>query len=199
MSEAKLVDLDMLEECGYIIHPEGRVFSQKIGRFLKHAITVNGYHQVAPYLKGKKTYYFVHRLVAEKFIPKKDGKNQVNHINANKSDNHIENLEWVTGAENVFHSVHGSHTQMDRLICLAKKLRLDGRTLSSISKETGLSITTVSRVSTVSRQNIINKKAWTERRRKIGALMVARGRQQQRVADFFNVSEATVSRWVNKY
>lgn len=50
---------------------------------------------------GKKRHFKAHRLVAEAFIDKKEGKDFVDHINRDRKDNRVENLRWVTRSENM--------------------------------------------------------------------------------------------------
>lgn len=65
---------------------------------------VNGYYGTEIRYLGRKQNVKAHRLVAQYFIPNPENKTQVNHIDANKKNNHIANLEWCTPGENVTHA-----------------------------------------------------------------------------------------------
>lgn len=87
----------------YEITRKGQVINKHTGKTLKPQPNDKGYGRVHI---GRK-FYFVHRLVAELYVPNPDGKPQVNHINGDKTDNRADNLEWVTNKENRQHAVKG--------------------------------------------------------------------------------------------
>ena len=64
----------------------------------------SGYYIVSLYQNNKSKKFLVHRLVAEAFIPNLNNKKEVNHIDGNKENNCVENLEWVTAKGNILHA-----------------------------------------------------------------------------------------------
>lgn len=73
-------------------------------RILKTHRNTHGYMQVI-LSKNKPYTRTIHRLVAEAFIPNKKNKPQINHIDGDKTNNYVKNLEWATRSENMTHSV----------------------------------------------------------------------------------------------
>lgn len=74
------------------------------GCVVKTRISKNGYEMVTLSNKSKTRHLYVHRLVAEAFIPNPDNKREVNHKDANKLNNNVDNLEWTTSSENKIHA-----------------------------------------------------------------------------------------------
>jgi len=80
--------------------------------YLNHMDNGKGYLRVKLTLNNKSKRVMVHRIIAEAFIPRVENKNVVNHINNDKTNNSISNLEWCTKSENCLHAVKmGNWTQ----------------------------------------------------------------------------------------
>lgn len=73
-------------------------------KILKQHRSEQGYMKVTLCKDSKVKSFRVHRLVAEAFIPNQENKVQINHIDGNKCNNNINNLEWNTGSENIKHA-----------------------------------------------------------------------------------------------
>lgn len=87
----------------------GNSFSRK-ERFLKLSPQSKGYLTVVLQKNATRKMVLVHRLVAEHFIDNTESKLQVNHINSDKTDNRVENLEWVSYRENLDHAINNNLT-----------------------------------------------------------------------------------------
>lgn len=87
----------------YIVYDDGRVYSNYTKRFLNGEI-VQGYLQYTLYINRESVRYKAHRLVAELFIPNPNQLPIINHIDGNKLNNSVENLEWCTYYDNNKHA-----------------------------------------------------------------------------------------------
>ena len=89
----------------YFVTEDGRVFSTKKGELRELKLCGTGYKHVT-LINGQRKYPSVHRLVAEAYIPNPDNLPEVNHIDENKLNNNVDNLEWVTRSQNNRHSAY---------------------------------------------------------------------------------------------
>lgn len=114
----------------YAVTNDGKVFNLTTGREL-HPWNTNSYLEYKRVkLKqdsedGSFKWFYVHRLVAEAFVPKptdRDEKLEINHKNEDKSDNRAENLEWVTHKENCNYGTKNSRMWDTRRKNMKKKL-----------------------------------------------------------------------------
>lgn len=82
----------------YILYEDGQIFSKYKNKFIKpEKDTSTGYMRIRLWRNKKKTKFYIHRLIAEHFIPNDDPdtKTIVDHIDRNKENNDIDNLRWV--------------------------------------------------------------------------------------------------------
>ena len=104
------IKMKRIDNSNYAVSTLGTVYNLKTGRELKLITDKDGYHIVNIYIDKKMYTKRVHRLVAEAFITnsKESTATQVNHIDADKTNNRVENLEWCTPRENIHHAfAHG--------------------------------------------------------------------------------------------
>ena len=107
----------------YAVTPQGDVYSKKSGRWkkLRPQADTDGYLQVRLYENGKNRLTFVHRLVAEMYIPRPRNCNEVNHIDGHKQNNSVDNLEWCSRRDNILHG-HDHGLYRTRKPTIATKL-----------------------------------------------------------------------------
>lgn len=94
---------EIKQNTNYIVSDDGRV--RRIGSNKDHSVMIrNGYEVIDLYCGSVRRRFRVHRLVADAFIPNPYNKPEVNHIDGNKRNNRVDNLEWVTRQENIRHA-----------------------------------------------------------------------------------------------
>lgn len=89
---------------GYDVDEYGNAYNPK-GKLLKQYCK-RGYMTIAPIIDKKHVTCGIHRLVATKYIPNPENKPEVNHIDGDKTNNCVTNLEWVTRSENRLHALN---------------------------------------------------------------------------------------------
>lgn len=84
----------------YLVSNLGNIFSKSKKRLLKFKNN-KGYYNVSLSKNGKPHHKIVHRLVAEAFIPNPEGFREINHKDEDKTNNHVDNLEWCDSKYNL--------------------------------------------------------------------------------------------------
>lgn len=155
----------------YQISNLGRLKRIKSGRGTTANGVVNGYLNNQGYRRMRLSIndiskcIFAHRLVAEHFIPNPNNKKEVNHLNGNKDDNRVSNLEWATPSENMKHAFNtGIRTQ--RGSCNPRSKLSESQVLSiysssvnnrALSQEYGVNVCTINDIKSGRNWNHLTK------------------------------------------
>ena len=152
----------------YCINDHGLILNIRTRGMIIPSISKKGYLQVC--LTNKNT-YSIHRLVALTFIENKENKTEVNHIDGNKLNNHISNLEWNTTQENLEHKrinnlgktlkaklsatgINNSQAKLDEEDVIFIRTNCETKIdIKKFSKELDVSIATI--------YDIKNRRSWT--------------------------------------
>lgn len=102
----------------YYITSCGKVWSFKSNKFLSLKKHKYGYLYIDLYNENERSRFYVHRLVAQAYIPNPENKLQINHIDGNKKNNCVKNLEWNTPSENLQHAYNIGLRKTKKIKCV---------------------------------------------------------------------------------
>ena len=89
----------------YYVTEDGKIYSNFKNKLkLRNPSICEGYYRLDLYGNQKGKFYFVHRMVAECYIPNPDNLPKINHKDTNRLNNHVLNLEWITSKGNSEHA-----------------------------------------------------------------------------------------------
>jgi hypothetical protein len=132
--------------------------STKIGRFLKHRVRPDGYNEVHLSFKKKSKLIYVQRLVAVCFMGIKDKGYEINHKDGNKSNNRLENLEYVTRKDNIIHAIrNGLRNNCSKL---TKEEALEIRRLMLLGRYKQQEVALMFKTTQSNVSRIVNRKHW---------------------------------------
>ncbi len=88
----------------YSVSNDGLIRNDKRNQVKAQRVNKDGYSVTDIYRDGERFTYRVHRIVANEFLDNPENKEEVNHIDGDKTNNNVDNLEWVTKSENMKHA-----------------------------------------------------------------------------------------------
>ena len=125
----------------YYITEDGKCYNSKTNKWLKGQVkNYLTYYITLP--TGDKKRIYAHRAVAQAYIPNPNNKREVNHIDGNRLNNCIDNLEWATPKENQQHSLITGLRQYNHIYCFTpdKKLVAEYVNAATAARATGISL-----------------------------------------------------------
>lgn len=151
----------------YLIYENGDLINLKTNKKIKAFDNGVGYLRVGIYVgQNKHRPIYIHRLLAQTFIPNPENKIEVNHKDGNTKNNDLSNLEWVTKSENQLHAYkiglnkpspsmgekNGNAVLTDEIVTKIRTMFKNGKRQCEIVKELNINKFRVS--------NVILNKSW---------------------------------------
>jgi DNA-directed RNA polymerase sigma subunit (sigma70/sigma32) len=109
-----------------------------------------GYLAVSSKEQGVKRTLYLHRLVAEAFLSRPSDANEVNHLDGNKTNNYVQNLEWTTHSQNLQHAakhgLHGRAVLTPAKVRAARQMLSEGKSLAAVAQAFGVTSSAINHI-----------------------------------------------------
>lgn len=146
------------QKTNYEVSESGMIRNIGTMKILRPAKTKDGFYQVTLIINGRHVTKKVHQLVAEAFLPNEKSRKKVRHLNGNKLDNRVENLEWAGPLKGIWkpfpvdnsglcgENAPNNKYSAEKIAGVCGLLNEGGRSIREISEITGVSVQTISSV-----------------------------------------------------